>query len=67
MRKKVFVRGPALSRSGYGEHCRFLLRSLREYEEYFDIFLFNTNWGNTNWLHEDNEEREWLDGVIART
>jgi len=67
MKKKLLVRGPALSRSGYGEHCRFLLRSLREYSEYFEIFLFNTNWGQTNWLHEDNEERRWLDGIIGKT
>lgn len=48
MKKKILVVGPALSRSGYGEHTRFLMRSLREYEEFFDVFLENTNWGNTN-------------------
>ena len=65
--RQVIVRGPALSRSGYGEHCRFLLRSLRAYEDYFDIHLINTPWGRTNWLHEDNEEREWIDGIINKT
>ena len=29
---KVLVRGPALTRTGYGEHCRFVLRSLRQVE-----------------------------------
>jgi glycosyltransferase involved in cell wall biosynthesis len=67
MKKTVIVRGPALSRSGYGEHCRFLLRSLKHHEEYFDIHLLNTNWGKTNWLHEDNEERAWIDSVINKT
>ena len=39
MRKKVLVRAPALSRTGYGEHARFVLRSLRKHEDKFDIFL----------------------------
>ena len=67
MKKSVIVRGPALSRSGYGEHCRFLLRSLREYEEFFDIHLLNVPWGQTNWLIEDDEERQWIDNLIEKT
>jgi len=67
MKKRVIIRGPALSRSGYGEHCRFLLRSLRSHEDYFDIHLINTPWGKTNWLHEDDEEREWIDSLINKT
>ena len=67
MKKKVLVVGPALSRSGYGEHTRFLMRSLRKYEDFFDIFLENTNWGNTNWIFEDNEERRWLDSILHKT
>ena len=67
MKKSVVVRGPALSRSGYGEHCRFLMRSLKEYEDYFDIYLLNVPWGKTNWLIEDNEERKWLDQIIEKT
>jgi len=67
MKKSVIVRGPALSRSGYGEHCRFLLRSLKEYQDYFDIHLLNVPWGKTNWLIEDNEERRWLDEIIQKT
>ena len=30
---KVLVRGPALTRTGYGEHCRFVLRALRQVED----------------------------------
>ena len=67
MKKSVIVRGPALSRSGYGEHCRFLLRSLRDYEDYFDIYLLNVPWGKTNWIIEDNEERVWIDQLITNT
>ena len=64
--KKVIVRGPALSRSGYGEHTRFLLRSLRDSGE-FDIYLINTPWGATSWLYEDNDERAWIDKLLMKT
>ena len=65
--KKVLVRAPALSQSGYGEHARFLLRSLRSQPENFDIYLVNTNWGATSWIWQDNEERAWLDYLIHKT
>ena len=64
--KKVLVRGPALSQSGYGEHTRFVLRSLKTDED-FDIYLVNTPWGATSWLYEDNEERAWIDSLLMKT
>ena len=67
MRKKILVRGPALSRSGYGEQTRFALRSLRSQENLYDIYLWNTGWGSTGWIAEDNEERGWIDHLISKT
>ena len=37
-KKKILVKGPALTRSGYGEQTRFAFRALRDYQEFFDIF-----------------------------
>ena len=67
MKKKIIVRGPALSRSGYGEQCRFALRALNSRPDLFDIYLITTNWGITSWIHENIEEREWLDELIIKT
>lgn len=67
MKKRVLVRGPALSRSGYGEQCRFALRALRAHEDRFDIHLINTGWGQSGWIHEDNAERAWIDDTIFKT
>jgi len=64
--KKVLVRGPALSRSGYGEHTRFVLRSLKTNPD-FDVYLVNTPWGATSWLYEDNDERAWIDSLLMKT
>tara|TARA_R110002074_G_scaffold341086_1_gene511561 strand:- start:244 stop:2340 length:2097 start_codon:yes stop_codon:yes gene_type:complete len=67
MKKKILVRAPALSRSGYGEQARFALRALRKYEDIFDIYLYPITWGKTSWIWEENEEREWLDRLIEKT
>jgi glycosyltransferase involved in cell wall biosynthesis len=65
--KKIIVRAPILSRSGYGEHARFVLRALRMYEDVFDVHALNINWGKTGWLWEDSEERRWIDKIIEKT
>ena len=67
MRKKILIKGPVLSRSGYGEQARFALRSLREYEDRFDIFIAATNWGQLSWTWENTEERKWIDRTVEKT
>jgi len=66
-KKKIIVRAPALSLSGYGLQARFALRALRKYENNFDIYLLNIPWGETGWIHEDDEERRWIDQLIFKT
>jgi len=63
---KVLVRGPGLTRTGYGEHCRFVLRSLREMQD-IDLYFIPLGWGKSNWMWEDDEERQWMDSVIFKT
>ena len=67
MRKKVLVRAPLLTQSGYGEHSRFVIRSLRSREDLFDIYLEPINWGQTGWISKKSEENEWLNKMIAKT
>ena len=64
---KVLVRGPALTRSGYGEHVRFVLRSLRQLESDIDLYVIPVGWGQTGWVIDNNEERDWLDALIKKT
>ena len=64
--KTILVKGPALSRSGYGVQTRFALRSLRAYEDRFNILLMNIPWGQTGWITDNNEERDWLDHLIGK-
>ena len=67
MRKKIVVRGPVLSMSGYGEQTRFAVRALRKHEDKFDIYIIPVGWGHTGWQHEFDEERAWIDRKIAKT
>ncbi len=67
MKKKIVISGPILSRSGYGEMCRFALRSLRNHEDKFDIFLLGTNWGNTGWIVDQQEEVQYVSQLSAKT
>ena len=67
MKKKIFVRGPVLSQSGYGEQARFALRALRSRQDIFDIYVAPIPWGKTGWVWEDNEFRQWMDSRIVET
>ena len=63
--KKVLLKAPVLSRSGYGEHARFVLKSLQQNPD-FDIYIMPLNWGKSNWLWEDTEERKEIDNLIQK-
>ncbi len=67
MKKKILLKGPLLTRSGYGEQARFALRSLRSRPDVFDIFIQPLQWGATSWISIDDEERQWIDQTIERT
>ncbi len=67
MKKKIFVRAPCLSQSGYGEQSRFAIRALRSREDLFDIYVQPIPWGQTGWIWEDDEFRVWLDSRIIET
>lgn len=66
MKKKVLVRGPVLTRSGYGEHCRFLLRALKEHEDFLDLYVHPTGWGRTGWQTDNTEETNWINSLVAK-
>jgi glycosyltransferase involved in cell wall biosynthesis len=67
VKKKIYVKGPVLSQSGYGEQSRFALRALRSREDLFDIYIQPIPWGQTGWIWEDNEFRNWIDERITLT
>lgn len=67
VKKKILLKAPLLTRSGYGEQARFALRSLRSREDLFEIFIQPLQWGQTSWMNDFNEERRWIDQTIEKT
>ena len=66
MLTKVLVEAPYLTQSGYGEHARFVIRSLAERKE-VDLYAAPTGWGQTSWLWQDDAERAWFDELTLKT
>lgn len=67
MRKKLIVKGPLLSRSGYGEQSRFALDAIRSRSDLFDIYIVNIPWGQTGEITDTNETAEFIKQEILRT
>jgi glycosyltransferase involved in cell wall biosynthesis len=69
MDKQTLVfQGPAFTRSGYGDHCRDLLKSLRAMDR-FDIAIIPLRWGNTpqNQVDGSTEFGQWmLERVVTK-
>ena len=67
MKKKVLLKGPLLTRSGYGEQTMFALRALKSREDLFDIYIQPITWGSCSWIIDDTEDRKWIDKTIEKT
>lgn len=64
--KKVLVKGPALSMSGYGEQTRFAIRSLKDRED-VDLYFINIPWGKTGQFVLNEEEKMMLLQLAEKT
>ena len=67
MQKKLLMRGPLLSRSGYGEQSRFALRALKSHRDLFDVYIINTPWGSTKNIAESSPERVEIEFLLQKT
>lgn len=65
--KKILINSPIMSASGYGEMARFALRSLRQHEDKFDIYLNVLNWGQTGFIFDENEEYEYIKSLRIKS
>ena len=61
MKPTLVFQGPIFTRSGYGDHCRDLMKSLRKMDKY-DIKIIPLRWGNTpqNQVDGDSEFGRWM-------
>ena len=61
MKPTLVFQGPIFTRSGYGDHCRDLMKSLRKMDKY-DIKIIPLRWGNTpqNQVDDSTEFGRWM-------
>lgn len=61
MKPTLVFQGPIFTRSGYGDHCRDLMKSLRKMDKY-DIKIIPLRWGNTpqNQVDGSTEFGRWM-------
>jgi glycosyltransferase involved in cell wall biosynthesis len=62
--KKVVLRGPALTQSGYGVHCRQIAKWLLQRPD-VDLKIIVTPWGSTPW-HINGDSCDGLIGQIMK-
>jgi len=67
MKKKILLKAPLLTRSGYGEQSRFAFRALRSRPDLFDIYIQPLQWGSTSWMSGGDVERIWIDRCVEKT
>ena len=65
-RKRLLLKAPILSQSGYGEHARFIYRALKKRGDLFDIHVEPLDWGRTGWIWKDEDLRREIDHDVAK-
>lgn len=61
IKKTILFQGPCFTRSGYGDHSRDLLKSLKMMDKY-DVKIIPTRWGNTpqDQVNSETEFGRWM-------
>jgi glycosyltransferase involved in cell wall biosynthesis len=66
MKKRVVLRAPLLSVSGYGEHSRQIFQWLVSRED-VDLSVHTLNWGNTTWYIDSKRESGLIGEIMKRS
>ena len=63
---KVILQGPILQQSGYGEHSRFVYRTLKMNDKY-DVYVEPLPWGDTGRIQYDLDINQEIYTDIKKT
>ena len=66
MKKTVLVRGPLLSNSGYGTHCRQIFSYFLKNQDKYEVSTQILNWGITPWCVNTEKENGIYGEIISR-
>ena len=63
---RILLEAPILTKSGYGEHSRFVYRALKSKGfSPSNIYINPLNWGNTSWITSQSQERKEIEQSIS--
>ena len=65
MKKKVLLRAPLLTNSGYGVHSRQLFEWLLEKDVELDVECLK--WGNTPWILREEKDNDIVNQIMSRS
>lgn len=63
MTKKVVLKGPILTNSGYGVHCRQVFKALMHRQD-IDLYVIPTNWGHSSWILDSSFDNGIVDTIL---
>ena len=63
MIKKVVLKGPVLTNSGYGVHCRQVFKALIAREN-IDLYVIPTEWGNSSWILDSKFNNGIIENIL---
>ena len=66
MRKKVIIRAPLMSLSGYGTHCRQIFKWLISRDD-LEVMTQPVPWGITSWMINPDLEEGLIGEIMGRT
>jgi hypothetical protein len=64
--KKVLLRGPSLTQSGYGVHCRQVAKWLLSKNDY-DVKFQALPWGDTPWIIDMKSHDGMIEKIMKNT
>ena len=67
MSRTILLKGPVLSRSGYGEQSRFALLAILSRPDLFEVYIINIPWGKTGQISSTDEESQLIHENILKT
>jgi len=63
IKKKIIVKGPLLTASGYGVHSRQVLKALLSRKD-VDVYVRPTEWGITSWILDTKREDGFIQKIV---
>ncbi len=66
MKKRLVFKGPVLTNSGYGVHCKQIARWLETRTD-LDVLYIPTVWGSTSWSIDEKDEKGLVGRIMKKT